>query len=97
MKAKAPGRRTNARVSQVENVGGFCRRTITLPAELEAAIEGVADKQQFSAFATRALMHELQRERIATWLDERQAARGGKPLSSEAVAYAEQTWRGRKK
>ena len=90
MKAKLPRRQ-----AKVET--GYSRRTITLPAALEAEIEQVAGKQQFSAFAMRAFMHELQRERIAVWLDERQAARGGKPLSPKAIAYAEQTWRSRKK
>jgi post-segregation antitoxin (ccd killing protein) len=74
----------------------FSRRTITLPAELEAAIDTRAGRGKFSAFTQQALIHELQRESIASWLDEREAQRRGKPLDPEAVRFAEDAWRNRK-
>ncbi len=69
----------------------FSRRTITLPRALEASVEKIAGKQQFSAFAARALEHEIQRERIAEWLEERLERLG--PIPSEATAFAEAAWR----
>jgi len=74
----------------------FLRRTITLPRESEAAIDALVGRGKFSAFAQQAFTHELQRESIARWLDEREAARRGKPLSSDAVHFAEDAWRNRK-
>lgn len=74
----------------------FTRRTITLPPELDAEINDCIGNGKFSAFVQRSLTHELQRERIAQWLDEREVARHAKPLGREAVAFAEQAWRKRK-
>jgi Arc/MetJ-type ribon-helix-helix transcriptional regulator len=74
----------------------FSRRTITIPPEMEAAIDSLVGRGKFSAFAQQAFLHELQRESIAHWLDERQAARSGKPLSTDAVLFAEQAWRNRR-
>jgi Arc/MetJ-type ribon-helix-helix transcriptional regulator len=76
--------------------GTFSRRTITIPPDMEAAIDSLVGRRKFSAFAQRAFTHELQRESIARWLDEREAARSGKPLSSDALQFAERTWRERK-
>jgi post-segregation antitoxin (ccd killing protein) len=72
------------------------RRTITLPPSLNAQIEATVGPRNFSAFAQRALVHELQRETIAEWLDEREAARRGKSLSPAALDFAEQAWAQRK-
>jgi post-segregation antitoxin (ccd killing protein) len=72
------------------------RRTITIPLELDRMLSAVSEKGEFSAFAQRAFLHELQRERIAEWLEERLSARGGKPLSKEAREFAERMWRARK-
>ena len=74
----------------------FSRRTITIPPEMEAAIDSLVGRRKFSAFAQQAFAHELQRESIARWLEEREAARGGKPLSTEALQFAERAWRERK-
>jgi hypothetical protein len=79
-----------------ETGGRFKRRTITLPADVDAAISPVAVSGEVSAFIRRAVMHELQRERIARWLDERSAARDGRPLSPEAIEFAKAAWRGRR-
>jgi hypothetical protein len=38
---------------------------------------------------------QVQRENIAQWLDEREAARGGEALEPDAVKFAEQAWRNR--
>jgi post-segregation antitoxin (ccd killing protein) len=81
----------------VEDGGRFTRRTITLPADLDAAIGAVATSGEVSAFVQRAVLHELQRERVAAWLDERVAARQGRPLSPEALKFAGAAWRSRKK
>jgi post-segregation antitoxin (ccd killing protein) len=78
-----------------ETSARFRRRTITLSADVDAALSAVATSGEVSAFVQRAVLHELQRERIARWLDERVAARGGRPLSPEAVAFAEAAWRKR--
>jgi post-segregation antitoxin (ccd killing protein) len=80
----------------LEDGGRFKRRTITLPADLDAAISAVATSGEVSAFVQRAVLHELQRERVATWLDQRVAARSGQPLSAAAVKFAETAWRKRK-
>jgi len=74
----------------------FSRRTITIPPDLEAAIDAHVGRGKFSAFAQQAFAHELQRETIAQWLDEREASRNGRPLSAEAVDFAERAWRNRK-
>ena len=76
--------------------GAFSRRTITIPPDIEAAIDALVGRGKFSAFAQQAFAHELQRESIAQWLDEREAARGGKALEPDAVQFAEQAWRNRK-
>jgi hypothetical protein len=78
-----------------ETGGGFKRRTITLPADLDAAISAVTTSGTSSAFVQRAVLHELQRERVATWLDERVAARDGRPFTSETLDFAEDAWRKR--
>ena len=39
----------------------------------------------------------VQRENIAHWLDEREAARGGEALEPDAVQFAEHAWRNRAK
>jgi post-segregation antitoxin (ccd killing protein) len=90
---KAKPQRRIAKAPETEN---FSRSTITLPQELEAAVDRTAGQGKFSAFTQRALLHELQRERIAQWLDEREAARHGEALPREAVAFAERAWRKRK-
>jgi post-segregation antitoxin (ccd killing protein) len=72
------------------------RRTVTISSEVETAIDALVGPGKFSAFVQRALAHELQRESIAQWLEEREAARGGRPLSPEAVEFAEAAWRKRK-
>lgn len=72
------------------------RRTITLSPAMEARIAVVVGRGNFSAFAQRALAHELQRESIAGWLDERLAARAGSPLDPAAIAFAENAWQTRK-
>jgi hypothetical protein len=77
--------------------GRYKRRTITLPADLDEAISAVATSGEVSAFVQRAVLHELQRERVATWLDQRVAARNGDPLSAEAVEFAEAAWRSQTK
>src|ERR1700677_2160037 len=87
---------TSARAAAPLSEGTFSRRTITIPPDLEAAIDSLVGRRKFSAFAQRAFAHELQRESIARWLDEREAARNGKPPSAEAVQFAEQAWRARK-
>ena|SRR5471030_3345509 len=74
----------------------FLRHTITIPPDMKAAIDALVGRGKFSAFAQQAFAHELQRESIAGWLDEREAARGGQPLDPEAVEFAEQAWRNRK-
>ena|ERR1700677_221548 len=76
--------------------GAFSRRTITIPPDLEAAIDALVGRGKFSAFAQQAFAHELQRETIAQWLDEREASRRGRPLSAEALQFAEQAWHKRK-
>jgi hypothetical protein len=63
---------------------------------MEAAIDSLVGRGKFSAFAQQAFSHELQRESIAQWLDEREASRRGKPLDADAVQFAEQAWRNRK-
>ena len=74
----------------------FLRRTITIPPEMEAAIDELVGRGKFSAFAQQAFTHELQRESIARWLDEREADRHGKPLPADAIEFADQAWRKRK-
>jgi hypothetical protein len=76
--------------------GTFSRRTITIPPDMEAAIDLLVGRRKFSAFAQRAFTHELQRESIARWLDEREASRNGAPLSADAIEFAERAWRNRK-
>ena len=63
---------------------------------MKTRIDALVGRGKFSAFAQQAFAHELQRESIAQWLDEREAARGGTPLDPEAVEFAEQAWRNRK-
>jgi hypothetical protein len=75
---------------------GFARRTITLPPALDDAVSAIAGPRGFSAFVQEAVAQRLQRERIAEWLDERLAARGGEPLPAEAVEFARRAWRNRK-
>jgi len=91
---KAPRVARKAKSAQADP--RFVRRTVTLPPEVDAEISSVAGAGKFSAFVLRAVSHELQRERIETWLAEREAARGGKPLDAESVAFAEAAWRRRK-
>jgi len=89
--------KTSARkgaAAQVES--RLSRRTITISPDVEASIDRLVGDGKFSAFVQRALTHELQRESLAEWFDERQAARGGAPLSAEAVEFAERAWRNRK-
>ena len=74
----------------------FVRRTVTLSPDVDAEIAKVAGKGKFSAFVLRAVAHELQRERIAIWLAEREAARRGAPLDRDSVEYAESAWNRRK-
>jgi Arc/MetJ-type ribon-helix-helix transcriptional regulator len=90
-KKSASARRVSPSVDR-----SYSRRTITLPPDMEAAIDALVGRGMFSAFAQQAFIHELGRESIARWLDERQAARGGKPLSLDAIEFAEQAWRSRK-
>ena len=59
---------------------------------MEAAIDALVGCGKFSAFAQQAFTHELQRESIARWLDEREATRHGKPLDAASVEFAEHTW-----
>src|SRR5471030_1176285 len=97
MATKNPKRKTRSPQAPAGRVQvSFLRRTITLPPEMEAAIDALVGRGKFSAFAQQAFAHELQRESIAGWLDEREAARGGQPLDPEAVEFAEQAWRNRK-
>jgi Arc/MetJ-type ribon-helix-helix transcriptional regulator len=91
----ATAKRAQVGISPSDEVT-FVRRTITIPPDLESAIDSLVGRRKFSAFAQRAFTHELQRESIARWLDEREAARHGKPLSTEAVQFAERAWRNRK-
>jgi len=91
-KRKRPLPRAGSPAVQVS----FLRRTITIPPEMEAEIDTLVGRGKFSAFAQQAFAHELQRESIARWLDEREAARGNKPLSEDAVQFAEHAWRDRK-
>lgn len=74
----------------------FTRKTVTLPPDMEAAIDVLVGRGQFSAFVQQALAHELQRENIARRLDEQEAARGGAPLDRDSVRFAERAWRARK-
>jgi Arc/MetJ-type ribon-helix-helix transcriptional regulator len=76
--------------------GSFSRRTITLPPDMEAAIDSLVGRGKFSAFAQQAFAQALQRETIAQWLEAREAARRGQPLDAESVQFAEQAWRDRK-
>jgi Arc/MetJ-type ribon-helix-helix transcriptional regulator len=85
-----------ARVPSPAVEGAFSRRTITIPPDMEAAIDLLVGRGKFSAFAQQAFAHELQRESIAQWLDEREAARDGEPLEPDAVKFAEQAWRDRR-
>jgi hypothetical protein len=63
---------------------------------MEAAIDSLVGRRKFSAFAQQAFTHELQRESIARWLDDRETARHGKPLSAASIEFAERAWRNRK-
>lgn len=74
----------------------FLRQTITIPPDMKTRIDALVGRGKFSVFAQQAFAHELQRESIAQWLDEREAARRGQPLDPQAVAFAEQAWRNRK-
>jgi Arc/MetJ-type ribon-helix-helix transcriptional regulator len=74
----------------------FARRTITIPHEMESAIDELVGRGKFSSFAQQAFAHELQRESIARWLDERANLRGNAALPEHAVAFAERAWRRRK-
>jgi Arc/MetJ-type ribon-helix-helix transcriptional regulator len=85
-----------ARVPSPAVEAAFSRRTITIPPDMEAAIDALVGRGKFSAFAQQAFAHELQRESIAQWLDEREAARGGGALELDAVQFAEQAWRNRR-
>src|SRR5471030_1451246 len=97
MATKNPKRKTRSPQAPAGRVQvSFLRRTITLPPEMEAAIDSLVGRRKFSAFAQQAFAHELQRESIARWLDERETARNGKPLSADAIEFAERAWRGRK-
>jgi hypothetical protein len=80
----------------LETGEALSRRTITLRAETEKSIESLVGPRRFSAFVQTALDNELQRERIDEWLAQQEAARGGKPLSTETVAFAQRAWQGRK-
>jgi post-segregation antitoxin (ccd killing protein) len=77
-------------------IEALSRRTITIKQETEKAINELVGPRKFSAFVQTALDHQLQSERIDQWLAEREAAREGKPLSPEAVDFAEKAWRSRK-
>ena len=94
--AKREPKKAAARRAAVTTEGTFSRRTITIPPDMEAAIDSLVGRRKFSAFAQRAFTHELQRESVAHWLDAREAARGGKPLDADAVQFAERAWRDRK-
>ena len=74
----------------------YLRRTITIPPELNEAIDEIVGSQNFSAFAQRAIARELQRVSLREWLAERKAAHGGKPPSKEVIDYVERAWRNRK-
>ncbi len=74
----------------------YLRRTITIPPDLDAAIDEVIGAQNFSAFAQSALAHEVQRVSLRAWLSEREAAHGGKPPGKAVTAYVERAWRNRK-
>jgi Arc/MetJ-type ribon-helix-helix transcriptional regulator len=94
--AKKKTRVASIRRSALAVDRSYSRRTITIPPDMEAAIDALVGRGKFSAFAQQAFIHELQRESIARWLDEREAARGGKPLSPDSIEFAEQAWRSRK-
>jgi len=91
---KSKTRASARRSSPVEQ--SYSRRTITIPPDIEAAIDSLVGRGKFSAFAQQAFIHELQRESIAHWLDEREAARGGKPVGTDSIEFAERAWRSRK-
>jgi post-segregation antitoxin (ccd killing protein) len=91
---KKEGASSARRAAPVEKLSS--RRTITIPPEMESAIDLLVGNGNFSAFAQQAFAHELQRESIARWLDDREAARRGKALDAEAVEFAERAWRRRK-
>jgi post-segregation antitoxin (ccd killing protein) len=74
----------------------YLRRTITIPPELNAAIDEQIGSQNFSAFAQSAIKRELQRLRLREWLAEREAEHGGEPPSQEDIDYVERAWRNRK-
>jgi Arc/MetJ-type ribon-helix-helix transcriptional regulator len=94
--AKKKQKGASARRSSPSGEVSFSRRTITIPPEMEGAIDALVGPGKFSAFAQQAFAHELQRESIACWLDERQSARGGRSLDADSVQFAEQAWRKRK-
>jgi hypothetical protein len=72
---------------------GTFRKTVTLSRDVVSRVNALAGSGRFSAFTQQALLHELQRESIAAWLDERERSREGKPLSESAIAFAEDAWR----
>ena len=70
----------------------FLRRTVTLPPDLDAELSALVGTRGYSAFVQRDIAHELQRERIVVWFDQRDAGRQGAALTPEAEAFAEDAW-----
>jgi len=93
---KIARRKARASAKPAPAESSFSRRTISIPPEMEAAIDLLVGRGKFSAFAQQAFAHELRRDSIARWLDERSASRRGKPLNAESVQFAERAWRNRK-
>jgi len=91
---KVPGARSARKIEQPPV--SYLRRTITIPPELDAAIDELIGPKNFSAFAQKAIARELQRVSLREWLAEREAAHGGAPPSPEDIEYAERAWRNRK-
>ena len=90
-------RSTKPSPTEAADAAPFLRRTITLPPEIAEKVDAIAGPGKFSSFTQRALLHELQRERIAAWLEDRVLARDGKPLDDSAITFAEAAWQARNK
>jgi hypothetical protein len=64
--------------------------SVSVPAELAKAVRLRVGARGLSGFVARALAHELEREKLGTFLAELEAVHG--PVSKSALAKARRVW-----
>ncbi len=64
--------------------------SVSVPAELAAAVRRRVGARGLSGFVARAMAHELEREQLGNFLDELGQARG--PVPKTELAKARRAW-----